>query len=289
MHASAESKPLAGHLNVRPAVPMRMKTRTQLFFFAAVTLISLSHFLAADAPPRQIDLNRFPATKLDDVVVPLPSEVFNVLDKLGTPDWRGEMRSPNISSRGARAQIALLLGSVVAEGFVAVEAADKERVKAIGRDVLELARAIGVEKTVLSRTNAIVTNADDSDWVGVRRELDGALNDVKNAMIQLRDDQLAHLVSLGGWLRGTEVLTSIVGKSYSPDGADLLNQPDLLKYFQERLAGMPPRLRSNQLVGKIQKSLNEISPLISQKITPASIKRIHEITSDMVKAINSNA
>src|ERR1700678_1375773 len=271
-----------------PATLMRTKTRTQLFF-GAITLISLSHFLVADAPPRQIDLNRFPATRLDDVVVPLPSEVFNVLDKLGTPDWRGEMRSPNISSRGARAPIPLLLGSAAAEGLVAVEAADKERVKAIGRDVLELARAIGVEKTVLSRTNAIVTNADDGDWIGVRRELDGALNDVKNAMIQLRDDQLAHLVSLGGWLRGTEVLTSIVGKSYSPDGADLLNQPDLLKYFQERLAGMPPRLRGNQLVGKIQKSLNEISPLISQKITPASIKRIHEITSDMVKAINSNA
>jgi len=152
-----------------------------------------------------------------------------------------------------------------------------------------ISRMPGVEKTVLSRTNAIVTNADDSDWVGVRRELDGALSDVKNAMIELRDDQLAHLVSLGGWLRGTEVLTSIVGKSYTPDGADLLNQPDLLKYFQERLAGMPQRLRNNQLVGKIQKSLNEISPLISQKITPASIKRIHEITSDMVKAINSNA
>jgi hypothetical protein len=271
-----------------PAMLMRMKKRTQLFF-VAVALVSLSHFLAADAPPRQIDLNRFPATKLDDVVVPLPSEVFNVLDKLGTPDWRGEMRSPNISGRGARAQIALMLGSVVAEGFVAVEAADKERVKAIGRDVLELARAIGVEKTVLSRTNAIVTNADDGDWVGVRRELDGALSDVKNAMIELRDDQLAHLVSLGGWLRGTEVLTSIVGKSYTPDGADLLNQPDLLKYFKERLAGMPPLLLNNQLLGRIQKSLNEITHFISQKNTPYSSKRIHEITSDMDKAIKSNA
>src|SRR5258708_19598949 len=102
-----------------------MKIRTQLFF-VTVTLAALSHFSAADAPPRQIDLNRFPATKLEDVVVPLPSEVFNVLDKLGTPDWRGEMRAPNISSRGARAQIALLLGSVVAEGFVAVLAAHKK-------------------------------------------------------------------------------------------------------------------------------------------------------------------
>lgn len=243
----------------------------------------------ADSPPRQIDLSRFPATRLEDVVVPLPSEVFNVLDKLGTPDWKSELRVPTIANRGPRPQIALLLGSVVAEGFVAVEAKDREQVKQIGRDVLELARAIGVEKTVLSRTNAILTKADASDWRGVRQELDGALTDVRNAMIELQDAQLAHLVSLGGWLRGTEVLTSIVGKSYSPDSADLLNQPDLLRYFQERLAGMPTRLRHNQLVSQVEKGLAEISPLINQKITPASVKRINEITGQVVKAISSNA
>ena len=159
---------------------------------------------------------------------------------------KGNLENPIIKNRGERTQIALLLGSVVAEGFVAVEAADKGRVKQIGRDVLELARAIGVESTVLSRTNSIITKADAGDWIAVRREFDGALTDVKNAMIELKDAQLAHLVSLGGWLRGTEVLTSVVQKSYSPDGADLLNQPDLLKYFQERLAGMPPRMRNNQ-------------------------------------------
>ena len=215
--------------------------------------------------------------------------MFNVLDKLGTPNWQGELRDPIIKDRGERAQVALLLGSVVAEGFVAVEATDKGQVKQIGRNVLELARAIGVESTVLSRTNRIITEADSGDWVAVRRELDGALADVKNAMIELKDAQLAHLVSLGGWLRGTEVLTSVVQKSYSSDGADLLNQPDLLKYFQQRLADMPPRMRDNQLVNKIQRGLNDISPLINQKITPGSVKKINEITGQMVKAIDSRA
>ncbi|MBV8351786.1 MAG: hypothetical protein JOZ21_05880 [Verrucomicrobia bacterium] len=256
-------------------------------FATALFLVAIPGF--AEAPPSHIDLTKFPATQLDDVVVPLPSEVFNVLDKLGSPNWQGELREPTIKNRGERTQIALLLGAVVAEGFVAVEAADKGRVQRIGRDVLELARAIGVESTVLSRTNSIITKADSGDWVAVRRELDGALTDVKNAMIELKDAQLAHLVSLGGWLRGTEVLTSVVQKSYSPDGADLLNQPDLLKYFQQRLAGMPLRMRNNQLVNKIQKGLDEISPLINQKITPGSVKRINEITGQMVKAIDARA
>src|SRR5260370_20380662 len=99
-----------------------MKTRTQLFF-VTVTLAALSHFSVADAPPRQIDLNRFPATKLEDVVVPLPSEDFNVLDKLGTSDWWGVMRAPNFSSRGERGQCALLRGSVVDVCFVALHMA----------------------------------------------------------------------------------------------------------------------------------------------------------------------
>ncbi|MBV9128923.1 MAG: hypothetical protein JO298_00875 [Verrucomicrobia bacterium] len=258
------------------------------FIFAATSfLLAVSGF--GEAPANHIDLSKFPATQLDDIVVPLPSEVFNVLDKLGTPNWQEQLRNPIVKNRGEREQIALLLGSVVAEGFVAVEAADKARVKQIGRDVLELARAIGVESTVLARTNSIVTKADSGDWIFVRRELDGALTDVKNAMIQLKDAQLAHLVSLGGWLRGTEVLTAVVQKSYSSDAADLLNQPDLLRYFQERLAGMPPRMRNNPLVNRMQKGLEEISPLINQKLTPGSVRRINEITGQMVKAINSRA
>jgi hypothetical protein len=69
----------------------------------------------------------------------------------------------------------------------------------------------------------------------------------------------------------------------------LLNQPDLLKYFQERIADMPPRMRNKPLVNRIQKGLDEISPLINQKLTPGSVKRINEITGQMVKAIASRA
>jgi len=265
-----------------------MNSSLCLIVFATNLFCAATTGVAA-APPKYIDLTKFPATQLDDVVVPLPSEVFNVLDKLGTPNWQRELRDPIIKNHRERTRIALLLGSVVAEGFVAVEAADRDEVKQIGRQVLELARAIGVESAVLSRTSRIMTQADSGDWVAVRRELDGALADVKNAMVELRDAQLAHLVSLGGWLRGTEVLTSVVQKSYSSDGADLLNQPDLLKYFQQRLAGMPPRMRENQLVNEIKRGLDDISPLINQKMTPASVKRINEITGQMVKAIDSHA
>ena len=249
---------------------------------------------AAQKPAKQIDLGQFPADTIDNVVVPVPSEIFSVLDKLGNPNWRAELgparaypASPN------RAQVALLLGTVIADGFVAVEAEDSERVKEIGRNVLTLAEAINVRKSVVARSNSIIEKADARQWNAVRREFDGALQDVNKAMIELNDEQLAQLVSLGGWLRGTEVLTSIVKDKYSTDRAELLYQPLLVDYFNRQLDKMSPRLRRQQLVGEIRNSLGRIGPLIKKSpasdISPETVTEINTISVQMVDLIRAKA
>ncbi len=246
--------------------------------------------LAKDAePPRSIDVGSLPATVVDEVVIPMPTEVFGVLDKLGSPNWHEVMRPVKTETLGKRPQVALLLGATIAEGFIAVEAQEPEDVKKIGRQVLSLSKAIGVQKSVISRTSSIIEAADKKDWSTVRREFDGALKDVKQAMIELEDAQLAQLVSLGGWLRGTEALTQVVTKSYSKDGAELLHQPAILDYFQRRLDGLNPRLKENKAVRQIAQGLPELRPLIEPagNITPQKVERIHAITADMVKTISS--
>ena len=57
-------------------------------------------------------------------------------------------------------------------------------------------------------------------------------------MNELQDQKLSQLVSLGGWLRGTQILTAVVNRHFTKEGAELLHQPDLLKYFSARLAAM---------------------------------------------------
>jgi hypothetical protein len=225
---------------------------------------------------------------VDDVVVPVPSEIFSVLDKLGSPNWHEVLRMEKPTPPGNRAQTALLLGTVIAEGFIAVEAQEGEEVKKIGRNVLNLSAAIGVKKSVISRSNAIIEAADRKDWSKARRELDGALQDVKHAMIELHDDQLAQLVSLGGWLRGTEALTQVVQKNYSKDGAELLHQPLLLEYFQRRLTEMDPGLKSNPVVEKIQKGLDQLAPLIdTTDISSKTVDKVLGISQNLVQAITS--
>src|SRR3954447_18854172 len=78
--------------------------------------------------PQSIDIKNLPggANVVEHVVIPVPSEIFNVLDKLGKPHWREVLRPipKNLKTPSEREQIALLLGTVIAEGFVAVEAED---------------------------------------------------------------------------------------------------------------------------------------------------------------------
>ena len=259
---------------------------------AAGLLAAAATTLHAQKPPEAVDLSSFPAQSIDDVVVPVPSEIFIVLDKLGNPNWRSELRDSLGRQSGNRAQVALLLGTVIAEGFVAVEAEDSEKVKDIGRRVLTLSKAINVEKAVLERSKSITDKAEVKEWLAVRKEFDGALQDVKAAMQELGDDDLAQLVSVGGWIRGTEVLTSIIRKNYTTDSAELLHQPALVNFFTKKLDNLSnKRLAEDDLVDRIRKLLAAIAPLIGDgegdAIPSENVTRIHKMTRDTVAAIAS--
>lgn len=253
-------------------------------------LLAIPIFSLAQNPPEQVDLSKFPAASVEDVVVPVPSEIFIVLDKLGSPNWRGELSENRGTNTGNRAQVALLLGTVIADGFIAVQAQDSSKVQEIGQQVLSLSDAIGVRKAVLARSKSITDKAEVKEWSGVRREFDGALQDVRGAMEELGDHDLAQLVSAGGWIRGTEVLTSVISKNYSQDGAELLNQPQLLDYFSQQLASLSnPRLRREPLVGRVRKLLRDLGPLIQRAADgplPADqVKKIHRLTAEATSFI----
>ena len=243
-------------------------------------------------PPQRIDIGKLPAQMIDAVVVPVPSEIFGVLDKLGKPHWEAVLRPVNgAKPTGDQAQIALQLGTVIAEGFIAVEAENVEEVKKIGKAVLTLSQAINVRKAVLKRSKSITDFAEKKNWKSVRKELDGALSDVKEAMIELESEQMSQLVSLGGWLRGTEALTAVVTTTFTADSAELLHQPVLLDYFDRQIAVMHPKIKANAVVSKVQKGLIEIRPLMGladgAAISEKSVQEIKAIAGDLLKAINT--
>jgi hypothetical protein len=252
---------------------------------STVVLVSVSVCVHAAQAPQRIDVKQL-SKKVENVVVPLPNEIFGALNKLGSVNWREYVRTEKSNNFTERPRIALLLGTVIADGFIAVQAEDAPAVKEIGQRVLNLSKGIGVGNSITPHAKAITEAADKRKWESVRQELDRTQNSVQVAMNEVHDEKLSQLVSLGGWLRGTQVLTSVVTKHFSPDGAELLHQPDLLVYFQTRLQAMPEF--NLPIIRDIQSALGEVRPLIdvgTSRISPESVKKINDITTRLDSGI----
>src|SRR4029079_18111229 len=255
-----------------------MISPSKTFKFTVALIVCLSPWIEAADAPKHVDIKQL-SKKIDDVVVPLPNEVFGALNKLGGVNWREYVRNEKGSNFTERPRIALLLGTVIADGFIAVQAEDAPTVKEIGQRVMTLAKSIGVGNSITPHANAIIGAADKRNWENVRQELDRTQNSVQQAMNEVHDEKLSQLVSLGGWLRGTEVLTSVVKQHFSADGAELLHQPDLLAYFQTRLKAMPEF--NLPIIHQIEDALGEVKPLIdvgSGRIPAESVKKVNDIT-----------
>ncbi|MBX7209616.1 MAG: hypothetical protein K1X78_14970 [Verrucomicrobiaceae bacterium] len=238
----------------------------------------------------QFDPKKFPGYVVDEVVVPVPSEIFAVLDKLGEPNWRQELRKLANANTSDRTRLSLLFGVAVAEGFVAVQAQDRKSVEDIGKEVIDLAKALGLSKSVLPHAQSILDAADKNNWPAIRKEFDLTQKTVRDTMEQMKDSDLSQCVSVGGWLRGTAAVTSVVGKNFSDDRSELLNQPMLVNHFIAAIAKMSPSKRKHPMLSAISKGLEDVKQVMeagAKGFTKEAVGRIGGTCNGLLSSINT--
>ena len=215
------------------------------------------------------------AASTDSISIPTPGELFAALEKSGKINWADQYRGPIPMTFRNRAQIALNLGGLIADGFIAVEAKDGQQVKNIGSDIIKLAKALGVSEKLLSRGNSINEFAENNEWDTLQEELEATQNEVKASMQSHSDQDLVILVTLGGWIRGTQVVTSTIVQSYDERSAKVLRQPALVHFMQSKVNEISPELRNEPLVKDVSGELSKIEKLVS--FPPGKTPDIEEV------------
>ncbi len=227
------------------------------------------------------------AIKLDSLTIPTPGELFAALEKPGKPDWAGQYRTPIPMTYRNRAQIALNLGGLIADGFIAVEAQDSQQVKNIGTDIIKLAKALGVSENVLSRGNSINEFAESSEWDALHEELEATQNEVKSSMQSHRDQDLVILVSLGGWIRGTQAVSASVMKNYDEQSAKVLRQPAVVSFIHSKMNDISMELRSEPLVKSVNDQLSALEKLVAfQSGKSPSVDDIKKLNEGVTKLMD---
>lgn len=203
------------------------------------------------------------AIRNDAITIPTPGELFAALEKPGKPNWVSQVRGPISTTYKNRAQIALNLGGLIADGFIAVEAQDGQQVKNIGSDIIKMAKALGVSENILSRGNSINEFAENNEWDALQEELEATQNEVKSSMQTHRDQDLVILVSVGGWIRGTQVVSSSILQNFDERAARVLRQPALIDFIQSKLNDVSPDMRDDPLVKHVSNELGTIEKLVA--------------------------
>jgi hypothetical protein len=243
------------------------------------------------------ETGRIPADQLakaarnDSISIPTPGELFTALEKSGKINWAGQYRGPIPVTYSNRPQIALNLGGLIADGFIAVEAKDGQQVKNIGSDIIKLAKALGVSEKLLGRGSSINEFAENNEWDTLQEELEATQNEVKSSMQSHADQDLVILVTLGGWIRGTQVVTSAIVQNYNEQSAKVLRQPALVHFMQSKINEMSPELRNEPLVKDVSNELGKIEKLVSfpPGKTPdiEEVRKVNEVVGKMMGDIEN--
>ena len=183
-----------------------------------------------------------------------------------------------------RLQTALHFGSLVADGFLLTLAERPQDIQDVGKALIRQARALGVGERLTKRSKSLFELSDKGDWLGMREELVRTQSDVESAMLELRDEEMAHMISLGGWLRGFQLGANSTADAYSPAKAEVLGNTEIMDYFLDRLSTLHPRLKKTEIVTALTARIKEIRELAAEAdgkpLAAAQVEKIRKLADE---------
>ena len=185
-----------------------------------------------------------------------------------------------------RADLAIELGFLIADGFLIVQAGQMDKVEAMATDLTRYGKALGAGDRINRHAASLLESAKKQDVEQLKKELAATQKDVEIELVTLRDADLAHLISLGGWIRALEVATVAVDNQFSPERATKVMREDIADYYTEIVGGLEPRIseRPNYLAMRevLSGLRNEMVIPKDEEPTPEKVKIIKEQSTKLV-------
>ncbi len=236
-------------------------------------LIEDQHFLA------ELGVNEFTAPSI--------SKLFDTLQFLMPLPLVETQREVNERMPLDRADLAIELGFLIADGFLIVQAGQMDQVERMAADLTRYGKALGAGDRINRHAASLLESAKKQDIAQLKKELSATQKDVEVELVKLRDADLAHLISLGGWIRALEVSSVAVDKQFSAERATKIMREDIADYYTEVVAGLEPKISERPNYLEIR---NVLSGLRNEMVIPKEgdpthekVKEIREQSTKLVK------
>jgi hypothetical protein len=224
---------------------------------------------------------------VNEFTAPSISKLFDTLQFLMPLPLVDTQREVNERMPLDRADLAIELGFLIADGFLIVQAGQMDQVERIAADLTRYGKALGAGGRINRHAASLLDSAKKQDIPQLKKELSATQKDVEVELVKLRDADLAHLISLGGWIRALEVSSVAVDKQFSPERASKIMREDIADYYTEIVAGLEPRISERPNYMEIRDLLsglrNEMVIPEEEDPTHEKVKEIREQSVKLVK------
>jgi hypothetical protein len=263
--------------------------RSRSFIIACAPLIVTTATLHAQKESDDLSKDQDYREELgvNEFTAPSIEKLFTTLDSLKPIPVNALVRPVTELNTAERSKYALSFGVLIGDGFLDVEAEQNKDIESLGRELIRRAKVLGVEQRVSRHSRKLLDLAKQNDWDRLRKELIVTQEDVEKALLELRDEPIVHLLSLGGWIRGLQIAAASVAADYSPERAKTLRNIELLDYYLDRLNTLSPRLKRSELVQKITAQLETVRTTFkdSEVLSPPQVNSIQAAATSMVDLI----
>ncbi len=224
-------------------------TLARQFFPAAVLAASLllpAGAAAQDRPEIPADLLEDPHVReelaINEFTAPSIAKIFESLEALAPLPILKFQRDPAAKMPLNRAELAVELGFLIADGFLVVQAGELGKVEDLAADLTRYGKALGAGERVNRHAASLLESARKQDVVQLKKELSATQKDVELELVSLRDADLAHLISLGGWVRALQVSSDAVATQFSESRAKQVMREDIADYYSSIVSSLEPRI-----------------------------------------------
>jgi hypothetical protein len=186
-----------------------------------------------------------------------------------------------------RSDLSLEIGFLIAEGFLAVQNNAFNEIEGIAKELSRYGKALGAGERVNRHAASLLDHAKNNRPEKLKAELAATQKDVEIELVQLRDADLAHLISLGGWARALECAALAVDKDFTEERANQLFREDVADYYEVILGSLDPRVSERKHIIAIRKICEELKNTMTlaadEEPTEAKVKVIRAQSAKLAK------
>ena len=189
---------------------------------------------------------------------PSISKIFAQLDHLPAIPEEYVLRNRRENLPLDAGKLALEMGYLMADGFIAVRSGHMNDIKPIALDLTRYGKAMGVGDKMNVYSAGLLEHAEKGQLNEFKRILASAQGAVNEELTALRDPDLSHLLALGGWVRALEAAAAAIEQRFDASQAAVIFYPDAPAYFNEILSGLHPRAARRLKVASMSRHMEAL-------------------------------